>query len=322
MPTIPTHDGSAFTSLQTVLAGLSMGDANKRLQGTKHSGPVGIESIIEYRCPVPLYLNVVDWIDTWIVITINGLDGPDLRASAFPNPGEHGETPGDPLFGGRTVGLIGKVYASTIWKMRDMQMGLRASLYYDIKTEYPLIFHAVDPADDLMVNCKIAQAPQIPDQQTVKNEHVRDFQIMLRASNPRFLSVVRERFALENQPAGSSYDKIAAVLYNKGNFEAHTTVELVGPMTNPRITNETNSTSTVLKTGTTIPAGETWVLENTGTSKRFYRKSDGANRFSYLDDTSMWLMLAANNVANNIRFTASGLATGWALNVIYRHTFM
>jgi hypothetical protein len=186
MPAAPS-----ITSLQSVIAGLASGSSKAHIIGTRHSGPTGIESIIEYRSPWPVYLNVVDWYDTFLVITINGIDSADLRSSAQPNPGEDGETPNDPLWGGRTVILSGKQYAHTIWKLRDMQQGLRAA-FLDVHTEYPLIFHAADPADDLMIMCRLADKISLPDQQTTRNEYVRDFQIPLRASNPRFLSVVRE----------------------------------------------------------------------------------------------------------------------------------
>src|SRR3954453_12043195 len=160
---------AGITSLQTVLSGLAGGSANRSLVGTKKSGPVGIESIIEYRSANPVYLNVTDWIDTFIVVSIDGLDGPDMRMSAQPNPGEHGETPSDPLYGGRTLVLSGKQYAKTIWKMRDMQQGLRGA-FVDIKREYPLIFHAIDPNDDLMVSCKLASKIAILDQQTTRSD--------------------------------------------------------------------------------------------------------------------------------------------------------
>lgn len=313
---------AGISSLQTVLAGLAGGSSVDRIVGTKRSGPVGIESVIEYRSDNVVYLNVVDWVDTFLVGTINGLDGADLRQSATPNPGEHGETPGDSLFGGRTLVLIGKQYAKTIWKLRDMQQGLRAS-FIDINTEYPLIFHAYDPSDDLMIMCKLADKINIPDTQTTRNDFERDFQISLRASNPRFLSVVRQ--LAEFTAAGTSYNGIAMTLTNAGNFEAQTLIELTGPMTNPRIINEDNNTAAVIGSvaaPAVIPAGETWVLENVGAAKLFYRKSDRANRFNYMDATSMWLLIDPNNRLNHIRFTASGLGAGWNLRVVHHHTYM
>jgi hypothetical protein len=93
-------------------------------------------------------------------------------------------------------------------------------------------------------------------------------------------------------------------------------------MTSPRVLNETNGTVAVLLAGTTIPGGETWVFENIGPSMKFYRKSDGASRNQYIDATSMWVYVEPNNVANSIRFTATGLASGSAVTLIHRHTVM
>jgi hypothetical protein len=313
----PISSAIGATSLQTVIQGLASGSSTGSLIGSKTSGPVGVESIIEYRSANPIYLNVVDWIDTFLVVSINGIDGPDMRLNSQPNPGEHGETPGEALFGGRTLVLTGKQYAQTIWKLRDMQQGLRGS-FIDINTEYPLIFHAVEPDDDLMVYCKLADKIQIADQQTTKNDFVRDFQITLRASNPRFLGVVRNVFDFSS--AVASYNNIALIVKNAGNFQAQTTIELRGPMTNPTVYIDDNATAAVI--AGSIPAGETWVLENTGPSKRMYRKSDQANRFTYLDATSMWMLLEPNNRLNHVRLTATGLATGWNFRLMYRNTYM
>src|SRR3954451_7212577 len=309
---------AGITPLQTVVAGLAGGSANRSITGTKRSGPVGIESIIEYATANVIYLNVVDWIDTFLVTSISGIDGADMRTGAQPNPGGQGETPTDALFGGRTLALTGKQFAQTIWKLRDMQQGLRGS-FVDIKTEYPMIFHAVDPADDLMILCKLADKIAITDQQTTRNEFQRDFQITVRASNPRFLSVVRQVSAYTFSSAGS-YDNIMFTVLNNGNYRAQTTIELKGPMTNPRVLNEANNTASII--AATIPNGETWVLENVGPSMRFYRKSDGAFRSQYLDPTSMWVYIEPYNVLNGIRLTASGLASGSSVTLVNRHTVM
>jgi hypothetical protein len=311
-------DGGGFTSLRTVLADLATGSPSDSVIGTKRAGPVGIESIIEYRSANPIYLNVTDWIDTFIVTSIDGIDGADLRTGAQLNPGGHGETPTEALYGGRPLILSGKQYAQTIWKLRDMQQGLRGA-FVDINQEYPLIFHAVDPADDLMIMCKLSAKINIPDQQTTRNDFIRDFQIPLRASNPRFLSVVRQVNAVTASAPGN-YDNILFAAYNNGNFRAQTTIELKGPMTNPRILNETNGTVSIVNA--TIPNGETWVFENIGPSMRFYRKSDGENRHAYIDATSMWVYVEPNNVPNNIRLTATGLIAGSAVTMIHRHTVM
>jgi len=306
------------TSLQTVRSGLAGGDASQSITGTKRSGPVGIEAVIEYQSAYPVYLNVADWIDTFIVTSIDGIDGADLRTGAQPNPGGQGETPTEALHSGRSLVLSGKQYACTIWKLRDMQLGLRGS-FVDINKEYPLIFHAIDPVDDLMIMCKLSAKITMVDQQTTRNGFTRDFQIPLRASNPRFLSVVRQ-ISIYQFSAGGSYDNILFTVYNNGNYRAQTTIELKGPLVNPRILNETNGTVSIING--TIPSGETWVFENIGPSMKLYRKSDGQNRSGYLHETSMWVYIEPNNVPNNIRLTSSGITAVTSVTMIHRHTVM
>jgi regulation of enolase protein 1 (concanavalin A-like superfamily) len=117
-----------------------------------------------------------------------------------------------------------------------------------------------------------------------------------------------------------SYNTTAAAVKNAGNFPAQTRFELVGPMTNPVITNE--ATGQMAKINATIPAGETWVLEHKGYSKRLYRLSDGANRISYLDDTSQWIFISPNGVVNNIDLNASALSPGWDMVTYFQDTWM
>src|SRR4051812_45486691 len=103
-------------------AELGQGNPNERIIGSKLSGPRGIESLIEYN---GLFMNVLDWVDTFIIKTINGLDDADIRDNRENNPGEHGEVPLNSLYGGRTIVLQGIVKTQTIWKLRDMQQALR-----------------------------------------------------------------------------------------------------------------------------------------------------------------------------------------------------
>jgi hypothetical protein len=308
-----------ITSLPGIIAGLGSGVSGERVIGSKHSGPVGIESVIEYRSDNPIYLNIIDWVDTFLVITINGLDGADLRLNSQPNPGEHGETPGDPLFGGRTLVLIGKQYAQTIWKLRDMQQALRAA-FMDIKHEFPLIFHAVDPADDLMLMCKLSDKINIPDSQTVKNEHVRDFQITLRASNPRFLSAVAERFIAMALQSTIEFDEIVYPVieyfaistygpsagYTIGGFK-HTTGS---GMLLPRAIQRNmiyNPKATVDLTNITSVRGET------GTAATFQRATPGAPFGTAVNVT----MPSSSSTYTGVRFNSASVDIDNPMRVVY-----
>src|SRR4051812_26030900 len=115
--------------------GLTSGDPLLALPGTGQSSPPGVEAILEWR---GAYLNNRNVIDTFIIDEIDGLGDADVRDSREVNPTSHGETPFSSLYGGRPIVLTGKIRAHTLWKMRDMQQGLR-QLFVDLDNEYPLI---------------------------------------------------------------------------------------------------------------------------------------------------------------------------------------
>jgi len=300
-----------LVSLRTAIATLGTGDPNERVIGSKHSGPRGIEAVIEFN---GLYLNVRDWVDTYLVTNILGIDDADVRDTREPNPGRHGETPGISLYGGRTIALQGKIQTKTIWKLRDMEQALRgafASLY----VEQPLIFHGSEVNDDLQIYCKKSQKIDMPDAQTTLNHFERAFNITLRASNPRFKSVVRRYNSIA--PPGAAYDAIGFTVVNTGNFMSEPYIELTGPMNAPQLYNELNNN--VLKLIGNIPAGEVWVYDATGPA--FYRKSDQADRWSYVDPTSTEFLYEWSQ-PNPIRFTASGLTSASLVTSWSNDTFM
>ena len=178
-----------ITDILGAPAGLGTGSVVDGTPGTGRSGPRGIESVIEYN---GLYLNIREWIDTYLVTTIGGIDDADVRDSREVNPGYHGETAFEGFYGGRTLTLSGKVYTKTLFKLRDMQQALRQA-FADLSQELPLIFRTPDPNLDLMLICKKSQPMQMADEQRTANHFERPFLITLRASNPRFLSVIRVR---------------------------------------------------------------------------------------------------------------------------------
>lgn len=176
-------------TLQRFKAGLGTGDSRDRDPGTRRSGPRGVEAVFEYN---GLYLNVRDWIDTYLVTNIDGFDDGDVRDTRDLNPGQHGETPGQALYGGRTIVLSGKIQAKTLWKLRDMQAALRLA-FSDISQEYPLIIRTNVADLDMMIMCKKSQKINMPEAQTTANGFERPFQITLRASKPWLVSMMRIR---------------------------------------------------------------------------------------------------------------------------------
>jgi hypothetical protein len=298
------------SSLLTPPVGLGTGAPADGVPGTGISGPRGIEAIIEYN---GLFMNVRNWVDTYIVTSIGGLDDADVRDNREVNPGYHGETPFPGYYGGRTITLTGKIVTRTLFKMRDMQQALRQA-FAQLSNDLPLIFRGPTPDLDLMVFCRKSQPIQMAEAQTTLNHFERQYLVTLRASNPRFVSSLRN-WAQKQFPA-ATYDGIAFTLLNNGNFEAQPDLELTGPMTTLTITNETNGDYVNLISA--ISAGETWVMDTQ--YRRFYRQSDNSGRFQYLNVNSDWIMIEPG--LNNIRVTATGLTSASGIVIWHRHTVM
>lgn len=302
-----------LVSLRTALLGLGQGSPDGSIHGTETSGPRGIESIIEYN---GLYLNVRNWIDTFLVTTILGIDDADVRDTREPNPGQHGETPGVALYGGRTVVLQGKLIAKTLWKMRDMEQAIR-SAFGDLSQERPLTFHGTKPEEDLLIWCKKSQKLELPDTQTTLNHFERVFSITLRAGNPRFRSVLTRHYSWVYD-GSSSVNAIIFQAANTGNAEAQPILKLQGPMTTPALVNETNND--LIGFVSNIPVGETWVIDMKPPAK-VYRESDGADRWSAVDPLSTDFLYDATDL-NQIRFTATGLTSASTLSSYSEDTYM
>lgn len=289
-------------SLPTAQQGLLIGSPAEIIRGTGDSGPRGIESILEYRGG---YMNVREWIDTILVFTIDGIDDADIVDNREKNPGYHGETSFPSYYGGRTIVLTGKIMAHTIWKLRDMQQGLR-QLFADISKEDPLIFRTNDLTTDMQIHCKKSQPIKMTDTQKTGGTFERDFQITLRASDPRFLSY-QQKFASDglNQLA----------LDNVGNFLAQPRIRLTGPMTDPIISvTRADGIVQTFRINGDIPEGSIWNLDS---NDHTFTDEDGNPQWSKLDITSDWLELAPMPGPNILSINTTGTSIGESAMAAY-----
>lgn len=307
-------------------AGLGQGDPNEHITGTKTSGPRGIESIIEYNS---LLMNIREWEDTYLITTINGIDDADVRDERQANPGQHGETPGQSLYGGRTIVLQGKIQTRTLWKLRDMQQALRGA-FSDLSVEKALIFRSNDIQSDQLIFCKKIGKIEMPENQSTLNNFERNFQITLRASNPRFVGY-REFYktAAVPIPAGVVYSII-----NDGNFDAQPKIRIYGEASATvnggravTISNDTNRMVMFIKAlpGSTVPIAADRYIEIDIAKRQMneYVTATGAfvgNAFNRLETGSDWLELdpGLNSVA--VSYTAS--SGGAEAQFRWRDTFM
>jgi hypothetical protein len=285
-------------------AGLGAGDSGGHLPGTGLSIPAGVEGIFEYN---GLRMNVQAWADTYIVKTLSGFDDLRIRDTREDNPNDHGSTSLGSLYGDRTMTISGVIRAWTLYKLRDMVQAMRTA-FADISQERPLIIHGIVPEQDVQIYCKKNQQLVIPEQQD-KAVFERTFQIPLIASNPFFQSLQESYTPLTINALPTS-----AEIVNNGNWDqARLRFQLIGPITNPVITNL--RTGKFIKLNATIATGQTWTIDS---EKRQIFDQAGVNKFDAYDVTSDWVELL--NGSNTIQLTGSGITAGITRFLIFnRH---
>jgi len=294
-------------------AGLGTGSPEDRVLSSPSQGIHGIESMIEYN---GLYMNVRDWIDTFIVTSIMGIDDADVRDSREPNPGQHGETPGDAWYGGRTIVLQGYIETKTLWKMRDMQQALRMA-FSDISQERPLILRAQDPAHDVQILCKKKSKIEMPEQQDTLNDFRRNFNITLAASNPRFVSV-QEVYEI------ATIGTVNGIVFNLntiGTTRALPLIEVEGPLDGSiEIINEANNNYIKLNTLIDpILANQTLNYDFRNQLPRLFLADNGEPRFKLLDPLSTNFTLERGT--NPIHIIANEPVGSFSVAFRYNHTY-
>lgn len=162
--------------------GPGTGSLDEYVPGSGLAVPTGIESLYEYN---GLIMNVINAVETYLILKVDGLDDADVRDSRENNPADDGEEPGDAYYGGRTIILTGQIQAGSLEKLRDMQYALKAAFAPLI--EMPLIVRTGNWDRDHVVYARKSAKIQMTDEQK-DGRWFRDFMITLRASNPRILS--------------------------------------------------------------------------------------------------------------------------------------
>src|SRR4051812_21688824 len=189
------------------------------LPGDRDSQPHGLESTFEFNS---LLFHDRRVLDCYRVLTIDGFGDADLRDSRIDRPGEHGEIPLEALYGGRTIIFSGRIEAGNLMKLRMMAQELRSA--FVPLTEQPLYIHdMVDSANDVYISCRKSAPIAIREEQG-KQQMWRDFMITLRASNPRFLSVLN---VVTNANLITGTNSVFS-LRNDGNFQAQPIIRVHG----------------------------------------------------------------------------------------------
>lgn len=262
------------------VAGPGGGSIDDRVLGTGLAMP-GLDGFYQYN---GLMMNFRDWIDTYLFRQIDGLDDAEVRNSANPNPGEHGETPGNAYYSGRTITLNGEIRYMHYPKMLDMRDALRAA-FSEIQKEQQLwIRHpSGDTTLDRIVYCR----KQGKLEMASMSQRAQTFQITLRASNPRILSYQLHAVSIN---AGETI-----TLINTGNIYAQPRIRFFGEGVLTRTVGDEQQRMTM----TGVALGGYIEID---TSRRYRRviNDNGDNAYNNLLDTSEYITLEPGE--NEIEF--------------------
>lgn len=291
-------------------AGLLGGSPSERIIGTKRS-PRGVEAVFEYRDE---QFNLRDSIDTVLITSFT--TGVEVRDSREVNPGQHGETPGESLYGGRTLSLGGRLEARTIWKLRDLETGFRR-LFGDISREYPLIFRTGDPQLDLMVPCKKHQE-FVPGDVVDKGDRiVMPFTLSLRASNARWLSYLREYRQVLAPTSPQTFVCTNLGVTGHPDIGAQPDITFTGPCAvGTKLINNTNGKQIIFKKA--VATNQKLFLSVANDT--FIDLADESNAYGYLDSAAELIEFVDGD--NIIDFIGAGFGATTALDVFWRHTSM
>ena len=158
------------------------GDPDKAVVGSGFSVPRGIEAVLSYN---NLVMNDLSVYDKYRVMSIDGLADPDVRDNREDNAGDDGDLSYESLYGGRTIVINVRIEAYSLDKLRDMEEALRTA--FSVMEERELYFLTGEPEKDHYIKCKKSAAlTKTEDVESMGYRHFREWQITLRASDPRF----------------------------------------------------------------------------------------------------------------------------------------
>jgi hypothetical protein len=201
--------------------------------------PAGIEAVFEYN---GLLMNIQKNIDRYRITSIDGLYDADIRDTRDVNTNAAGETPYNAFYGGRTLTISGTIDTYSVSKIRAMQFALRKA-FADITTEYPLRFRTGNFQYDHFINCKKIGAIAGTETQATGTA-TRDFQLSLRASNPRFLSFYQNYASFILPTTFTSFNPVEiGTVYNRGSYNAEPSFKIAGPFTGCYFENATTGDS-------------------------------------------------------------------------------
>ena len=269
--------------------------------GSQLSQPAGLEALLEYN---GIIIHDRSVYDKYRLKAIDGLHGGvGIRVNEDTNSGDHGSFPLMNMLDARSIIIEGVINTGNLSKMRDLQQALRTAFFSMV--ERPLIIRTGNTARDVYVMARISDKIGMREEQTKIDRFTRDFQISMRATDPRIYSINSRTYTNATVADGDSL----ITLIHAGNFQASPTIKLDGPMTNPIVKNTTympdENYQRFIKINGSIPSGATYTYDSkNGTLVNQL----GVRKDSQLDVTSTQLRLT--NGENILQLTTTGTSLG------------
>lgn len=289
-----------------------IGDSDVLVPGSGDIQPLGVEAVIEYN---QLYLNVLDWEQTYRVKSIDGLADSDVVSVAKKRTGI-GESFGKSSYSGRSMVMQVEIVGNSLRRLRDMERALDEA--FNDLLDHRLYFHFIgadgqfSDSHSLFIDCRKWTNTSGSDEiSNMMNNRVR--QITLRAQYPRLRSLQQSQTITNLDAASKTF-----TLTNVGSYEALAAYRIIGSATNVQIINHTTGKQWLMTSlgGYTVPAGH-------------YADIDAVNRLCQLDDGT-WLFKYSTIDSdiptivpgdNSMEVITSARGVGAQLTSTFNHTF-
>lgn len=252
-----------------------------------------------------LLLNNYNEYDYYHIKSIEGLDDAEVRDNRQPKTNQDGENDLGMFYGGRTLVINGQIRAYHVHKADDMRDYLKG-VFARPRLELPLWFRVGGPDIDRIIYCRKNAKLTIPTAQPTRDTPWIEFQIPLRASDPRILSYRRQSATVD---ANSS-----AVVDNQGNYDAKTSIRLYGPATTLKLTRYYNNVPQQIIVDH-IAAGD--FLEIVGAT---VKDSSGNNAYGRYSDDSDKVMLGPSPFSNYLDLEGTGTSSATKALIQWRHS--
>lgn len=262
----------------------------------------------------------------FVEIPIEGLEYPPVRQSIYDKPGEHGSNLSNVLYSGRTIIIVGSVFASTNTTYEALRRALEGALRI-VKNQFtvpvPLTLYFTTTDSLALQTDTFIKSFELK----VTNVTNGKFRIELFAPDFPLYSQSQSVATLTRASGGGAvYPIIYPIIYgastggqalvvNQGDAESYPVITLNGPITNPIIQNVT--TGRYLELDMTLNSGDQVVIDM---KNKTIVLNGTQSVIGNKNSASQWWWLDPGN--NTIRFfTSSGADTG-NVQIAYRDAYI